>query len=353
MSIRRNLPFTRQPQLAGFTLVELLVVIAIIGILVALLLPAVQAAREAARRTQCNNQLKQLGLAALNHESSTGHFPAGGWGWSWIGDPDRGFGKTQPGGWAYSMLPFMEQQAVFSRGAGLPDAQKRVAVTEALSIPIKNFNCPSRRGEAVRPVWQGNGLTLANTVRIYEAMRSDYAANAGTRMHSGSHKGPSSIADGLSKTNWYVSNHEDLNGVCYQASEVKISQISDGTSSTYLIGEKYVTARDFEGELVQNSALEKGDNLPMYVGHDWDTLRWGARRPNDLNSVFLPQPDGTWSRESQTGEGYVSHFGSSHPAGLNMLFCDGSVQLVTYDIDPALQMNRSDRADGRVDDQAP
>src|SRR5690242_9173257 len=96
---------------AAFTLVELLVVIAIIGVLVALLLPAVQAARESARRTQCINQLKELTLGGMNHEGAMKHFPTGGWGIKWVGDADRGYGQQQPGGWIYNILPFIEQRA--------------------------------------------------------------------------------------------------------------------------------------------------------------------------------------------------------------------------------------------------
>jgi prepilin-type N-terminal cleavage/methylation domain-containing protein len=93
----------------GFTLVELLVVITIIGILMSLLLPAVQAARESARRLQCQNNIRQLSLGVLHHLQSQEIFPTGGWGYQWVGHPDRGFKHNQPGGWVYNILPYIDQ----------------------------------------------------------------------------------------------------------------------------------------------------------------------------------------------------------------------------------------------------
>ena len=121
---------------AGFTLIELLVVITIIGILISLLLPAVQAAREAARRLQCQNNLKQLALGCLNHEQAQGFLPTGGWIWIWAGDPDRGFTRRQCGGWVYNILPYIEQQALHDLGMGQNPTDKMAALTTIAQTPL-------------------------------------------------------------------------------------------------------------------------------------------------------------------------------------------------------------------------
>jgi prepilin-type N-terminal cleavage/methylation domain-containing protein len=110
----------------GFTLLELLVVMGVSAILIGLLLPAIQASRESARRVRCTNNLRQIGVAMMSHESSKGHFPTGGWGFRWVGDPRRGTGRNQPGGWLYCILPYVEQASVYDISSGaVSEAERR------------------------------------------------------------------------------------------------------------------------------------------------------------------------------------------------------------------------------------
>src|SRR5437660_1659866 len=136
----------------GFTLIELLVVIAIIAILIALLVPAVQSVREAANRAQCQNNLKQIGLAVLTHHDTYKFVPSGGVTWSipptYITAGHPAIGPQQTGGWVFPLLPFLEQADVWKGGGG-----KTIEACQifAISTPIPTFFCPSRRAPMVLP----------------------------------------------------------------------------------------------------------------------------------------------------------------------------------------------------------
>ena len=163
---------------------RILVVITIIGILIALLLPAVQAAREAARTTQCQNNIKQLALGCLGHESATKRFPTGGWGWAWTGDPNRGNDWRQPGGWIYNVLPYIEQQPLHDLGAGLglATAAELAAATQCAVTPLAVLYCPTRRPAVVYPWSAQSWFTFrpGNMNRpVSGVARNDYAICGG------------------------------------------------------------------------------------------------------------------------------------------------------------------------------
>jgi prepilin-type N-terminal cleavage/methylation domain-containing protein len=308
----------------GATLVELLTVIAIIGVLIALLLPAVQFCREAARQSACRNHLRQIALAMHAHEAQFQHLPAGGWGWRWHGDPDRGFDARQPGGWVYGALPFLEQQSLRSVGEGLAGPQKALALSQGASVPVATFHCPSRR--SAQAFAYVSGVNYVNMTRPELVARSDYAACSGDInpvVAAGRGRGPTSLTEGDSPT--YVWLDTDRSGIVFRRSTVRLAMITDGLSNTYLVGEKHVDAKEYFSGAPQN------DDQSLLVGFDSDTLRTTdpAARPR---------------RDIQSTSDHA--FGSAHPSGFFAAMCDASVHFVGYDVDSQVHRTRGNRHDG-------
>jgi prepilin-type N-terminal cleavage/methylation domain-containing protein/prepilin-type processing-associated H-X9-DG protein len=294
----------------GFSLIELLVVIGIVGILIAMLLPAVQAARESARIAQCANNLKQLGLACMQHHETHGHFPSGGWGYTWVGLPDGGFGPLQPGGWMYNILPFMEQESLHDLGLGGTPTEVRAGSTQRVRTPLVFLHCPSRRQAILYPAVEAHTRQFHETDPVTHVARNDYAANGGTVKELTG--GPPSRAAAASFS-WPDTSR--CNGICHVRSQVKIGQVGDGTSNTYLLGEKYLDPNNYL------TGTDGGDNESAFCGHAHDIIRWGR-------SGWVPMQD-------RPGLADPSRFGSVHSGGCQFAFCDGSVHLINYMIDGA------------------
>jgi prepilin-type N-terminal cleavage/methylation domain-containing protein/prepilin-type processing-associated H-X9-DG protein len=365
----------RQPRIGGpiggFTLVELLVVIAIIGILVALLIPAVQAAREAGRRTQCKNNMRQIGIGILNHLDTRKHFPSGGWGHDWTADPNRGYGPDQPGSWIYNILEYVEEGTLRNNGKGQATTSSafKVASISLHQTALAMFQCPSRRnaqpclaawgppdtGDIKEQPW------LAEIARTTGVAKSDYAANSGdSREFSGDDfYRPASYA-AIQPEKWTPTSIckvtgdasvDDLvrlcqTGIMYYRSTLKPAQINDGTSKTYLVGEKWMPMDGYEGTTSRDDpGFTAGDNQSMYTGYEWDNHRvsWNpdATRPKE---EYQPAPDS----DDGHGGGPERRFGSAHSSSFNMVFCDGSVHSIAYDIDPVAHRALAHRFEGEV-----
>lgn len=366
---------TTQGQQRGFTLVELLVVIAIIGVLVALLLPAVQAAREAARRTQCSNQMRQMSLALQNHESARGIFPSGGIDpWPRIEDYATGskaFAAPKQGlSWAFQILPYLEQGAVHN----LVDSE------QLPKTPINLYYCPSRRGPTQS---EANGLE--------GRWLMDYAALVGspTRSSVGDVNGSlyrvrvrnlesydAALADGRlcslasARLFWggtlihltgetkatYQQNPNDIfptEGVIVRSSYFVVDgtgadgnpvvhdlqlpkptsfrQITDGTSNTLVLCEKRIDANHYDG-LNDSGSPRVDDDAGWSDGWDFDTLRL---------AYCPPSPD-----TSPTEGDYQMTPGSAHASVFFCTFADSSVHGINYDIDIETFNQLANKSDG-------
>jgi prepilin-type N-terminal cleavage/methylation domain-containing protein/prepilin-type processing-associated H-X9-DG protein len=342
---------------SGFTLVELLVVITIIGILIALLLPAVQAAREAARMLQCQNNLKQVALGCLDHESTIGHLPAGGWGCAWVGDPDRGTDWRQPGGWVYNVLPYIEQQSLHDLGMGLGawnSPAKMAASAQRISTPVALLICPTRRRVIAYPFTGAVMAQIYNANRPSAVGRSDYAANSGDYWTEPESEpggwpasyGPSTVTDvenpdgsGQETAKARVAfgaSARVATGLVYCGSLAMMADITDGASNTYLAGEKYLNPDMYE------TGGDGSDNETCYTGDNQDIQRWSSWHYPIVN----PAVDWWPPHQDTSGLQNGYWFGSAHSSGFQMAFCDGSVHVMSYSIDNETHRRLCNRKDG-------
>ncbi len=279
----------------GFTLVELLVVITIIGILIALLLPAVQSAREAARRAQCSNHLKQMALAFHGYHAKHGALPDGGKNFCntpvhVAADASRcgsdNYGCCSPWdqsewSWPYHILPHMEQQALY-------DSTKSVIYHTV----VATYYCPTRRRAALY-----NGLA-----------KIDYAASCGSN---------------------------GRNGILIQRGlgAISFAHIRDGSSNTLMLGDKQLNLDRLGATYDDNETFASS-------GWESDIRRY-------TSASYPPRPDSQHtSYTSSDPSSGSNHFGSSHPGLICVALADGSVRSLAFSIDRTVYQRLGDRADG-------
>jgi prepilin-type processing-associated H-X9-DG protein len=362
--------------------------------LVSLLLPAVQAAREAARRAQCTNNLKQIGLGCLNCESAVTHMPAGGWTFLFVGHPDFGTGRGQPGGPCFNILPYVEAAPLYNVQAhitsGSTSPTESQAALSMVTTPLAAFICPSRRAvqaftltdtggtsgshfgnwicDGTHGHWMSRNASGATSAGIAVG-RTDYCGNGGPAyawigelLNDATY---STTAQSLAGTNpdtakaaidagTYDALIKKLTGWNYgifgNFSVITMGQISDGTANTYLFGEKYINPDNYL------NGMDTGDECCLYVGSDEDVIRWTGDFEN-WNGKAVISENSAWSPIRDTpgyggaGGGQTSCvFGSPHVGGFNMVFCDGSVHTISFGIAKDVNCNLSCRNDGNTVD---
>jgi prepilin-type N-terminal cleavage/methylation domain-containing protein/prepilin-type processing-associated H-X9-DG protein len=362
----------------SFTLIELLVVIAIIGVLIALLLPAVQKVREAANRIQCANNLKQMGLAIHNFHDTYGQFPTqGGWwchGISYNPDFTPHGTKYQQAGWGFQILPFIEQQNLYNTpdfwpigsttllqaqnwspmGSGNPSIPfpdnfgppnsfysnmnkpgVGLVTGAARGTPVKIYYCPSRRSPGF--VRQNDQLAVYDYCATSPGMVPMHRNSAGLIDEDtfglvygwSDTEGPLAAAG----NDWnYGQHHGVIGGGPWGAGVGGVSQtkhtfasVKDGTSNTLMLGEKWTSIMEYDNG--------SSDNTGFFTGMSQDPERstaWNQAYGANTN----PTPDSNISTWSAVGWGDQFQMGSAHPAGMNAVFADGSVHNVKFGIDP-------------------
>jgi prepilin-type N-terminal cleavage/methylation domain-containing protein len=345
----------------AFTLVEVLVVISIIGVLVALLLPAIQAAREAARQTQCRNSLRQIGLAVHGHATAHGVFPTGGAGVypkiEHYVSGSRPYGPDKQGlGWAYQILPFVEQTP-------LQGLVKQVDLQAAV-IPL--YVCPSRRSPSEARVSASNlGGKLVFLIDYAAAQPCTWTCPPGSPgCATPAQRFDPRVSAPLTPTSYELNwpsiwggdnmnfrqqdHNQVYDGVIVRSPwrrndplythgvpgggefldgnprPISYAEISDGTSQTFLLGEKYVRTDLYGGGGVS-------DDHGWSEGWDTDVVRstcFAPVRDSDGYAYQTLGPDDIFGQDKD-----ILYFGSAHPGGFNGIFADGAVHTLSYEVD--------------------
>jgi prepilin-type N-terminal cleavage/methylation domain-containing protein len=332
----------------GFTLVELLVVIAIIGILVALLLPAVQAAREAARRIQCSNNLKQIGLAFHNYHDAHKTFP-----FAWMVDLSRGMGpELNAQCWGTRILPFLEQTALadtydprfpaVNELAAIPQVQQNLAV---IQTPLQAFICPSAPGGTER-IYETD-LNAAGWPMSWTAAPSDYTAITGVR----------GDFSRLAYANWTGSggregvlqyNGSDLDNPARMDSDTsRIGDISDGTSNTAMIGERVGGGEIYIKGGRMAPAGTPWDIFRVSNGGGWGDILNGEHWYSGSLMDGTPGPDGgpcAINCNNVRSQGFYAF----HPGGAQFVIADGSVRFVSETVNAFVLASMTTRRRGEV-----
>ena len=349
----------RKSSSLGFTLVELLVVIAIIGILIGMLLPAVQQVRESARRTVCMNNMRQLALGCHNFESTHGHFPTAGAQSTAVYDtgeengPENGFENL---GWAFQLLPFIEQENVANmRSAnGLdniePDGSASSNMPAIFELEIPSYNCPSRDNRI-------------KTDGVLITAMGDYAGFIGNWNEPGwdglafeNFLGPRDNEERLTWTGIIskAGQNQQSNGgtIVHRFARIGFGAITDGSSNTFLLMEKAV-AQEFYS--YQDNLNDFWEGVGYYQPGDWGNSRMiglttaddGSAGGSNMEVPLLSDGEGRppWMFQ-QDGHVQSFGFGSAHPGVVNACLGDGSVSSVTNNANLALLNYLGKRADG-------
>lgn len=277
---------------SAFTLIELLVVIAIIGVLVGLLLPAVQQAREAARRSTCTNNLKQLGLAMHTHADARKYFPPG------IGNPSNSCAWN----WGTFILPGLENATLYDRFSPLATTVYNYPTITDLQTPMSVFRCPSDSGfteifaaaapRRVFPISAGTGVQVA---------MSNYVGNNGSWKPSTAARFTHQLHNGVAP-----------NGIFWRDSNLKLKDITDGLSKTIMVGERSVRNPTPTGQCPGAATI--------YAG----------RITNQLTDLDSALGTATVSLNATDGDFGTRGFKSEHAGGIiQFLFCDGSVRAIS------------------------